>query len=203
VRTAWAVILAAGMIGAPVDLQATSPADTVPSIDEIRRLLGPDGDRTAGLAALGSFAASLAPARGTLWVQLLAAVERTDPGLAPVLLEAVLQGEGGAGEEGARSLEEAEEEAREEDRSALLWMGALVVEGADQAEAARLRARLLERHPQALEAPEAAVRQARWLLASGEDREAALALLEGLVVDQPDHPAAPEARALLLRWRDR
>lgn len=199
--------LAAGSAGMVVPLPASADAgsmvaqaasDTIPSVDEVRRLLGPDGDRAAGLAALGARAASLPPPRATLWIQLLAAVERTDPGLAPLLLDAVTVSEGGAGIRGAELLERATEEAREEDRSALLGLAALLARHGNPERAARLRARILDEHPGSMEAPEAAYHQALWLLGPGAGREEALVLLEDLIVSRPNHPVVPAARALLL-----
>jgi hypothetical protein len=190
----------------PPALEARGPGkvlatDTVPALDEVRRLLGPGGDRGAGLTALGAYAMDLPPARATLWIQLLAAVERTDPGLAPLLLESVGLAEAGDGLRGADRLDSAVPEAREEDRSALLWLAAILSQAPDPARSAHFRERLLAEYPGAPEAPEAAYRQARWLLGPGGDRERALALLEGLVVSRPGHPVAPTARALLLEAR--
>jgi hypothetical protein len=176
-------------------------ADTVPSLDEIRRLLGPEGDRGAGLAALGAYPLDLPPGRATLWIQLLTAVERTDPGLAPLLLESVELAEAGAGLRGADRLDSALAGTGEGDRSALLWLAALISQAPDPSRSAHFRERLLAQHPDAPEAPEAAYRQARWLLGPGGDRERALALLEELVVSRPGHPVAPTARALLLESR--
>jgi hypothetical protein len=176
-------------------------SDTVPTLDEIRRLLGPGGDRGAGLAALGAYPLDLPPARATLWIQLLAAVERTDPGLAPLLLESVELAEAGDGLRGADRLESAVAGTGEEDRSALLWLAALISQAPDPVRSAHLRERLLAQHPDAPEAPEAAYRHARWLLGPGGDRERALALLEELVVSRPGHPVAPTARALLMEAR--
>jgi hypothetical protein len=205
-RAGGVVVLLAALAVVPAGLEARTPppdllADTVPSLDEIRRLLGPGGDRGAGLAALGAHALSLPPPRATLWIQLVAAVERTDPGLAPLLFESVELAEAGAGVRGADRLESAVAGAGEGDRSALLWLAALLSQAPDPPRASRLRERLLAEHPDAPEAPEAAYRQARWLLGPGGDREGALALLEELVVSKPGHPVAPTARALLLEAR--
>ena len=192
---------ARGESGSPVPGSVASAPDTVPTLDRIRDLLGPQGDRAEGLAALAHFAAALPPARATFWTQVLAAVERTDPGLSPLLMETAGAAEEGRGREAARRLEGAVDGAREGDRSALLWLGAVVAQGEDPAEGARLRERIISEHPGAPEAPEATLRQARWLLGPGDDRERALALLEELIVERPDHPVAPEARALLLARR--
>lgn len=192
---------ARGCVGTPAPSPVAATPDTVPSLDRIRDLLGPEGDRAEGLTALAGFAASLPPARATFWTQVLAGVERTGPGLAPLLLEAAGAAEEGRGRAAARRLEGAVDEAREGDRSALLWLGALAVQGEDPADAARLRERIISEHPDGPEAPEAILRQARWLLDVGDDRARALALLEELIVERPDHPAAPQARALLLARR--
>jgi hypothetical protein len=205
-RPGGTLVVLATLAIVPSGLQARTPspalpADTVPSLDEIRRLLGPDGDRGAGLAALGAHALSLAPPRATLWIQLLAAVERTDPRFAPLLLESVELADAGAGARAADHLEAAVAEAGDGDRSALLGLAALLAQATDPPRASRLRERLLAEHPEAPEVPEAAYRQARWLLGPGGDREGALALLEELVVSRPGHAVAPTARALLLEAR--
>lgn len=177
-----------------------APDTLASTLDRIAHLLAPGGDRAEGMEALARHAAALPPARATLWIQVLAAVERTEAEVAPQLVEAVRDAEAGDGAGAARVLEQAAGDAAGDQRAPLLWIAALVAEGPAPGEAARIRARLLEEHPGAFEAPEAAVRQARWAASQG-DPERARALLENLVVSRPDHPVVPEARRLLDRWR--
>jgi hypothetical protein len=198
---ALACLCAALLIpGAAEGTPGRPAADTIPTVEEIRSLLEPEGDRAAGMAAVRARARSLPPARATLWIQLLASVERTDPALAPVLVDAVDRADRGRGAEGTDLLEGALDRAAEEDRSTLLALGAAMADGGDPERAARLRVRLLEEHPGSLEAPEAALRHARWLGESGGDREGALRLLEELIVERPNHPVTPAARALFQKW---
>lgn len=89
-----------------------------------------------------------------------------------------------------------------DDRPGLLALGARLVENQGRdAEAAEIRARLVEAHPEAAETPEAQLRLARYRAAEGRVGEART-LLEDLILNRPESAVVPEARRELQRVRD-
>lgn len=88
-----------------------------------------------------------------------------------------------------------------DDRPGLLALGARLVESRGRdADAAELRARLVERFPEAAETPEAQLRLARYRASQGR-REEARTLLEDLILNRPESAVVPEARRELQRVR--
>ncbi len=181
----------------------TATPDTLPSTEELARRFGPEGDRAAGLEGIRLHIAQRSSEGATLWLQLLATVDRIDARLAPAAVRAVALGEEGMGVQGAELISETLDDADCEDRPPLLALAALLSEEDDPEIAAALRGRLLKEHSDAFEVPETRFRQARWLLAQEERREEGLDLLETLIVEGPNHPVAPEARRLFQQERNR
>ncbi len=173
--------------------------DTVPSPEEVVRLLSGEATRDEGLRAVAARAISLPPDRATLWVQLMATVERTGVAAGTLAARAVVRADDRDAASGVGILLEGMDgDLPEEDRAPLVALAAhLAAEGTPD-RAAELRRRLLREWPDALEAPEAQVELARHLLQGGGAgaREEAVELLEGLLVRRPNHPLAPEARRL-------
>ncbi len=226
VRTGWAgfALLWAGAIllavsgeapgqepGQEPDLRAALPPpaapDTVPSPEEVIRLLSAEGTRAEGLQAVAARAISLPTDRSTLWVQLMATVERTGLEAGVLAARAVVRADDRDAASGVGLLLEgvdggidgaSDAGLPEEDRAPLVALAAHLAADGTPDRAVELRRRLLQEWPDALEAPEAQVELARHLLHQGGAgaREEAFELLEGLLVRRPNHPLAPEARRL-------
>ena len=213
-----AALLAALVLAPPVPGQALTPespesvvrstagtlsggvsADTVPSAEEVARLLGAQDSRDEGLHAILLRASSLPTDRATLWIQLLATVERTGVEAGGLAARAVARADGRDAPGGVTLLLEGVEEGfPEEDRAALLALASHLLAEEDPARSAELRRRLIREWPEALEVPEAQVQLARHLLEQGGEaaRGEAVEILEALLLRRPSHPLAPEARRL-------
>lgn len=177
-------------------LGTVTAADTILTVDELARELGPGGNQTLGRGGLRALADSAAADEATLWAQLLVITERADVSSAPVAVRAVALGVTGLGPEGAEVLVKALPGIRAEDRAALLALAVLLAERDDPLRAAELRERFLAEYPDAPEMPEVALRQARWLVSINSRREEGVRLLEELIVKVPNHPVIPEARRI-------
>lgn len=186
--------LTIGGAGAP----AVVPFDTVPGPAEVVRLLSDADTRDAGRVALVSMAPTLDADRATLWLQLLATVDRTGSAATAAAARAVLSADGGDPLGGAGALERVLEgaETPEADRPALLSLAAHLADRVDGTRAAVLRKRLEDEWPDAVEAPEARLLRARFLLSEPATVPAGIELLEDMLVRSPGHPLAPEARRL-------
>ena len=214
-----AALLAALLLAPPVPGQALTPesvvrstagpisggmaggvsADTIPSAEEVARLLGAQDSRDQGLQAILLRASSLPTDRATLWIQLLATVERTGVEAGGLAGRAVARADGRDAPGGVTLLLEGVEGGLpEEDRAALLALASHLLAEADPARSAELRRHLIREWPEALEVPEAQVQLARHLLEQGSEaaREEAVEILEALLLRRPSHPLAPEARRL-------
>ncbi|GEM_PF-3466131 len=201
-----------GMVG-PVSVQAVpaphaasppqsaAPDTVLPEPQAIPELLASGQDRARALAGIGARAEELSGRRATLWIQLLAVAEKGGPEAGALAARALLHADEGEPAEGAGLIRSELDTVPEADRPALLGLAAHLLDGPDPAEAAELRTRLLDLAPDASEAPEAALRLARYLAGPGEDRERAVELLEELIVSAPNHPVAPTARHMLTEIR--
>jgi hypothetical protein len=163
------------------------------------RLLSSPDTKPEAMGAIVQRAASLPAERATLWIQLLATVERTGSEAARTAAEAVRLAENRDPRGGVRVLEAGLNRGPPSpDRPPLMALAAFLLDEVDPARAAELRRRLIREWPDALETPEAQVLLARHLLVregargAGEARE----VLESLLVRRPNHPLAPEARRL-------
>jgi hypothetical protein len=175
------------------------PGDTIPSAEEVARLLGAQDSRDQGLQAIILRASSLPPDRATLWIQLLATAERTGIEAGGLAARAVARADGRDAPGGvALLLEGIDGGLPEEDRAALLALASHLLTEANPARAAEFRRRLIQEWPDALEVPEAQVQLARHLLEQGGEaaRGEAVEVLETLLLRRPSHPLAPEARRL-------
>ncbi len=173
--------------------------DSIPSAEEVARLLGAQDSRDQGLQAIILRASSLPTDRATLWIQLLATAERTGVEAGGLAARAVARADerdapGGV----ALLLQGLDGGLPEEDRAALLALASHLLTDPEPVRAAELRRRLIREWPDALEIPEAQVQLARHLLGQGGEaaREEAVEILEALLLRRPSHPLAPEARRL-------
>jgi hypothetical protein len=172
--------------------------DTVPSPEEVVRLLAPDGDRAEGWTSLARLAATLPPDRATLWVQLLALVERLGPEGGHIAARAVRLADQGDFAAGLSLLDRQRGAVPEAERPALIALAAHLADRVDPEAGAERRRRLVAGWPDALEAPEAQLLLARHLVRDAERRAEGIEILEDLLVRRPNHPLAPEARRLRL-----
>ncbi len=89
-----------------------------------------------------------------------------------------------------------------DDRPGILALaGRIAEEYGRPREAAGLRGRIVENHPESPEAAEATVRLARWVARSGGDAQEAARMLEELILSRPESAVIPEARRELQRIR--
>ncbi len=175
-----------------------------PSPSAVLDLLADEATRGEGVAALTVLLPTLPPEEGTLWLQLLSIVQgpgREGSGAAVAALRRWV--DSGEGRGGARILEGALEGVPSGAHPPILALAALLAEGDDPEKGAALRERILRDHPEALEAPEAALRLGGWLLGEGGERARGAEILVTLIVGHPEHPVAPTARRLLQAERGR
>jgi hypothetical protein len=191
--------LAGSVAGPGPSSPGSLPGDTIPSAEEVARLLGSQDSRDQGLQAIILRASSLPTDRATLWIQLLATAERTGVEAGGLAARAVARADGRDAPGGvALLLEGMEGGLPEEDRAPLLALASHLLTEPDPVRAAELRRRLIQEWPEALEVPEAQVQLARHLLDQGGEaaRGEAVEVLEALLLRRPNHPLAPEARRL-------
>lgn len=156
--------------------------------------------RTALLLAL----TGLPPADATGVIQLTGLLGRVSARGAEALSGAAVRAH--RGEAGAAAGELAQEVGGlpAEERAPLLAEAArLAADGGEAGAAAEIRTRLVEEHPDAVEAAEAALELARHHARSGEDGVAeAIRLLEDLIARRPNAAVVPDARLELQRLRN-
>jgi hypothetical protein len=192
--TVLPLLLAALVSESSVPTKAS--ADTILTVEELARELGPGGDAAMGREGLRALAARATAREATLWIQLLSVVERVGTPSAAAAVRAVGLAIGGEAPEGAESLVGFLESSPEEDRATLLALAALLAEEEEPLRAGELRHEFLEMHSDAPEMPELALRHARWLVSIEARREEGVRLLEELIVQVPEHPVIPEARRI-------
>ncbi|MSR36321.1 MAG: hypothetical protein EXR95_06720 [Gemmatimonadetes bacterium] len=165
-------------------------------------LLLATGDVARGRAALMGAVEGLAPARATEVIQLASVLGRLSGAGASALASAAVQAHRGHARDSGLALEAAVPNLPAADRPMVLAEAARLAAGAGgEAEAARMRAALLEGWPEAAESAEAALALARWRARTPDGVAAAIRLLEDLIVRAPASPVAPVARRELERLK--
>ena len=165
-------------------------------------LLLDSGELEEGRRALLLAVSGLEPSVATEVIQFASLLGRLSPDGAGVLSRAGVLAHGGRGAAGAALIAEAVVELPEEDRAPLLAEAARMANrGALAEEAAGLYRRILQEHPDAPEAAEAALSLARYRAAQPDGREEAIRILEDLVTRRPDAAVAPDARRELAKLR--
>ena len=164
------------------------------------------GDLDLGRQALLAAVGGLPPPAATEVIQLAGLLDRLAPAAARAVAQAAVAAHRGRGAEAAATLEAAAGDLPADDRARVLAHAARLADDAGDAEgAARLRAALVERHPDAPEVAEATLALARWHAGRGgaDDLGEAARLLEELILARPNSAVVPAARRELQRVRGR
>lgn len=189
--------------GGPI--QGPSQGDTLTTqvLAEIPDQLRDPEHRGAALQAIRTMGEESYGEEATLWVHLLAVAEKGSGDGGALAAEVTLLALNEGGDPAVEHLDEGLDGIEEEDRPALLALGARILDRDDPERAAELRRQLLSLDPEAQEAHEARLRLARHIAQTTEadGRGEAVELLEELIVRAPNHPLAPEARRLLTAVR--
>jgi len=160
------------------------------------------GEVQGALPDLQAAARSLAPAQATEILQLVTFLQGADESAAELGGRVAALVHEGRVDEALTELEDGADRVSLEDRAGILSLGARLVENEGRdAEAARLRARLVEEFPDAAETPEAQLRLARFRADVEGRTEEARTLLEDLILNRPESAVVPEARRELQRLR--
>lgn len=162
------------------------------------------GEVESGAAELEASITGLSPVRATSVIELLAVLESAGPRGGELAGRVAALAHRGRGAEALELLRSGLDGVALDDRPGLLALGARIAEAAGYAEdAGAFRARLVRDYPDAAEAPEAAIRLARYRAGDPEgDREAAR-ILEELILSRPDAAVVPEARRELEKLKAR
>ena len=158
------------------------------------------GEIVSGQAALGDALSGVPAGVATELISLLDLLDRLEgEGLTAFVRSAVLAHHGSTG--GALTeLDVAIEAAPEDERPALLAMGARVADRGHVPErAADFRSRIIRDHPYSSEVPEATLELARFRSSGPEGVDEAIRLLEDLILSQPNSAIVPTARRELQR----
>ncbi|MDX1566630.1 MAG: tetratricopeptide repeat protein, partial [Longimicrobiales bacterium] len=152
------------------------------------------GEVQGALPDLEAAVRSLSPSQATEILQLVTFLQGAEEGAAELGGRVAALVHEGRVDDALSTLEEGVGRVSLDDRPGLLALGARLVENEGRpGEAARLRARLVERFPEAAETPEAQLRLARHRADEGRQEEAR-ALLEDLILNRPESAVVPEAR---------
>jgi tetratricopeptide (TPR) repeat protein len=162
------------------------------------------GDLESGRALLLRAVGGLPPREATPIIQFASLLGRlSEPGKA-ALAAAGVTAHRGRPADAAASLAEAAGALGGTDGAPLLAEAARLAErGAAGEQAADIRRRLLDEHPDAAEVAEATLALARHEAAAGGGSEEAIRLLEDLITRRPTAAVVPEARLELQRLRSR
>jgi tetratricopeptide (TPR) repeat protein len=151
---------------------------------------------------LGLAVDGMAPSDATSTIRILTLLARLSPGSAELLAVATAAARRGEVREAVSRLEAAEGVMDDGERATLLAHAARLSEDAgDAEEAARMRATLLESHPDDPSVPEAALALARYYADQEEGTARAIEILEELIASRPNAAVVPSARAELSRLR--
>ena len=165
-------------------------------VEELVALAGTEGGVEDMRIALRSHIATLPTSEATEWLQLFGVLGRVDSSLAPDLIRAVGLEQQSQGIAGADLIIGVVAQASDTDGAPLLALAAQLAAKEDAGRAAEIRRSFLDRYPEALEAIEVMLLQAKWLFTVQNGEEEGIRLLEELIVNAPEHPLAPEARRL-------
>ena len=182
------------------DADAAATRDAAPTLEEMAEWAesGEVGVERVRAELLHRLVA-LPSREATTWVHLLSVLGQIEPGGAPLAIRGLAAATSALGVSGAESVLEGLPNVPAVDRPPLLALAAHLAETEDANRAGSIRADFLDAFPDAPEAPEMRLLQAKWLLDDPEDperEEQGMRLLEELIVDSPEHPLAPEARRL-------
>lgn len=202
VRGAWsAVVVVAWTALAPGSGQAAAQARTTPP-DPLEQAWAAfeRGDLEQGGEALEAALPTLAPARATEVIQLLADLERVGPDAAQALATAATASHRGQADEARAGLDSALVRVPREDRGPLLdrAAGLALAQGDSAAATTHLRA-LVDDHGDGPYGPEALLALARLRAAAPDGLDEARALLTRLIVERPQAAVVPAARRELER----
>jgi tetratricopeptide (TPR) repeat protein len=184
---------------APGASQAAAQARPTPP-DPLERAAFERGDLEQGGEALAAALPTLAPARATEVIQLLADLERVGPDAAQALTTAAAANHRGQAEEARAALDSALVQVPREDREPVLVRaaGLALAQGDSAAATTHLRA-LVEDHGDGPYGPEALLALARLRAAAPDGLDEARALLTRLIVERPQAAVVPAARRELER----
>lgn len=181
-------------------LALVEPAGGPESRLERAWLLLDQGELESGREALTASLSGLAPSAATEVIQLLAVLDRVGPLAGEAMVESGARRRHGDLPSARAAVEDAVEEAPENDRAALLFQaGRLALEAADTAAARDHFARIEGAHFGSPETPEAMLRHARLLAADPARTDEARSLLERLILERPGAAVVPDARSELNR----
>jgi tetratricopeptide (TPR) repeat protein len=162
------------------------------------------GDVEGARALLLSAVGGLPPVEATPVIQLVSLLGRLSGAGARALAEAGARERRAGPGEAALRLAERTRELPEADRAPVLAEAARMAErGGREGTAAEMRRRIVEEHPDAPEAAEAALGFARYVAGRGGDVAEAIQILEDLITRRPNAAVVPEARLELERLRNR
>jgi tetratricopeptide (TPR) repeat protein len=165
-------------------------------------LLLDSGEIEEGRRALLLAVAGLEPSAATEVIQFAGLLGRLSTQGAVVLSKAGVLAHGGRGGAGSELIAASVGELPEADRAPLLAESArMASRGAMAEQAASLNRRILDEHPDAPEAAEAALALARYRAAQPDGLQEAISILENLVIQRPNAAVAPDARRELERLR--
>jgi tetratricopeptide (TPR) repeat protein len=173
------------------------------SLERAYLLLG-SGQLDQGGQMLMDAAYRLPPTEATDVIQMALLLARVSGDARQMLANAALQAHLGRGASAARTLADAAFDASPAERPQLLAEAARMADRAgDPDGAADIREQLVEEHPAASEAGEAAIALARYLAGDEGGVDEAVRILEDLITSQPEAAVVPEARLELERLRSR
>jgi tetratricopeptide (TPR) repeat protein len=165
-------------------------------------LLLDSGEIEQGRRALLLAVAGLEPSVATDVIQFAGLLGRLSTEGSVVLSKAGVLAHGGRGGAGSELIAVSVGELPEADRAPLLAESArMASRGAMAERAASLNRRILDEHPDAPEAAEAALSLARYRAAQPDGLQEAISILEYLVIQRPNAAVAPDARRELEKLR--
>jgi tetratricopeptide (TPR) repeat protein len=186
---------------------ASAAADVLEGIDGPRSnlergyILMSRGDVALGRQAILMAVPGLPPAEATGLIQLAGLLGRVSPPGVRLLSEAHVMAHRGRPLGGADRLAQGVDSVPAQERATLLAEAARLAGQEDGTEATGLWRRVLEDHPDAPEAAEAALEVAKALGTDPEGREEAMSILEQLITSRPNAAVVPTARRELERLR--
>ncbi len=178
----------------------TAPLQGQASMDEAYGLLS-EGRTSEGRTALMEATATLAPSAAVPHLKAARLLGRLTTPLQPRAARAIAASYRGA-PDGFTTLRGLVDEAGPDDAPPLLAYVALMADQADPDEAERLRVRLIQGYPEALEWSDAVIEVAAHRLDRGRDTEEARAWLETLITNEPEGALAPSARRILAQLNE-
>ena len=160
------------------------------------------GEVVPGRMNLREAIPGLAPVDATNVVSLLGLLHELQGDALRVVMQSAVLAHRGRAEEAVDRVGASADGLARTDRAPVLAHGARLAESSDlPVRAAELRSRIVRDHPNSAEAPEAALRLARFRAGSPEGAEEAIRLLEQLILNHPENAVVAVARRELQRLR--